>query len=227
MKQVLAIISIFMLFACSDKPSQEKTTPVLEAEKGIIAPAIPSQEQVAAPAEDEERTEWQNPDLVLKVLGDLTNKVVADVGAGSGYFAFKIARTAKKVIALDIDPNSLEYIKDQKSIVGSWANNIETRLTPPDVPNLLDSEADVVLIVNTYGYIPNKDKYLVRVLQGLKQGGRLVIIDFKSGDIPVGPSEENKVLAKDLKLSLINSGFKKIREDRKSLQYQYIITGEK
>jgi ubiquinone/menaquinone biosynthesis C-methylase UbiE len=227
MKRYLAISFSVILIACSDNSTKEKAQPEFKPETEIISPAVPMDEQIVVPAEDEDRTEWQNPELVLKVLGDLTNKVVADVGAGSGYFAFKIARTAKKVIALDIDPNSLEYIKDQKSIVGSWANNIETRLTPPDVPNLLDNEADVVLIVNTYGYIPNKDKYLLRLIQGLKSGGKLVIIDFKSGDIPVGPSEENKVSASDLGRALANSGFTKIETDLKSLQFQYIITGKK
>lgn len=227
MRQAFSIFLILFLFACSDKPSENKAKPTISPESLNALPTAPSEEEIAVPAEDEERTEWQNPDLVLKVLGNLSGKVVADVGAGAGYFTFKIARTAEKVIALDIDPNSLEYIKDQISIVGSWANNIETRLTPPDVPNLLDNEVDIVLIVNTYGYIPNKDKYLVRVLQGLKEGGQIIIIDFKSGDIPVGPSEDNKVSLDDLAKTLVKSGFKKIQEDSKSLQYQYIITGEK
>lgn len=217
---------MFFLWSCSSKPKEE----------GVDTSVIPQEEQAPkilngsedSPLlqEDEGRTEWQNPDLVIDILGDLTNKTVADVGAGSGYFTFKIARKAKKVIALDIDPNSLEYIQNQKSIVGSWADNIDTRLTPADVPNLLDNEVDVVLIVNTYAYIPNKDQYLSRLKKGMKRGGSLVIIDFKTGDIPVGPSDEAKVSSKTLYRSLKLAGFSNVETDDNSLQYQYIITAK-
>lgn len=226
MKKLLFISLLILVWSCSEKPKQENNE--LQITPGTqITPAISPKEETPLPEQDEERTEWQNPELVLKVLGDLNEKVVADVGAGSGYFTFKIARTAKKVIALDIDPNSLEYINNQKAIVGSWADNIEARLTPPDVPNLLDNETDLVLIVNTYGYIPNKDKYLLRLLQGIKKGGKLVIVDFKSGEIPVGPSDENKVSAVELQKSLRRAGFNNLVSDLKSLEFQYIITAEK
>jgi ubiquinone/menaquinone biosynthesis C-methylase UbiE len=161
---------------------------------------------------------------VLDLLGDLSGKDVADIGAGSGYFTFKIAKLAKKVIALDIDPYSLEYISDQKSIVGKWAENIETRLTPADVPNLIENEVDVVLIVNTFAFIPDTDKYLLRLRKGMKSGARLVIIDFKKGDVPVGPSDDAKVSAEEVVRILSLAGFSKTKIDLESLQYQYIVT---
>lgn len=226
MKKLLCISLIILLWACADKPKQENNEPQASPDVQLSPQPAPL-EETTLPEQDEERTEWQNPELVLKVLGDLKDKTVADVGAGSGYFTFKIARTAKKVIALDIDPNSLEYINNQKAIVGSWADNIEARLTPPDVPNLLDAEADIVLIVNTYGYIPNKDKYLLRLFQGLKSGGKLVVVDFKSGEIPVGPSDEHKVSAAELQKSLKRAGFNNLATDLKSLEFQYLITAEK
>ena len=226
MKKLLFISLLILVWSCSDKPKQENNEFQITPYTQVPSERAPLEETIL-PEQDEDRTEWQNPDFVLKLLGDLNDKTVADVGAGSGYFTFKIARTAKKVIALDIDPNSLEYINNQKAIVGSWADNIEARLTPPDVPNLLDNETDLVLIVNTYGYIPNKDKYLLRLLQGLKKGGKLVIVDFKSGEIPVGPSDENKVSAEELQRSLRRAGFNNLESDLKSLEFQYIITAEK
>lgn len=53
---------------------------------------------------------WQKPDLVLNTLGNLENKVVADIGAGTGYFSFRLAMRAKKVIAIDIDKDVLDTI---------------------------------------------------------------------------------------------------------------------
>lgn len=227
----LWVIGIFLLvFSCSQggsnkeqpvKDSSESESPVLEeapSSEGGEVPQLP---------EDPQRTEWQNPDFVLDLLGNLEGLVVADIGAGSGYFSFKIARRARKVIALDIDPRALDYIKEQIEIVGDWSRNIEPRLTPADVPNLLDEEADVVLIVNTFGFIPNKEEYLPRVLNGLKPGGKLVIVDFKAGNIPVGPSDEFKVETSQVISTLRKAGFRGMKKDEKSLQYQYIVTAKK
>lgn len=225
------VVGIFLLiFSCSQGGS-DKEQPVQDS-SGQEAPArdqTPSDDEGKVPAtvEDTQRTEWQNPDFVLDMLGDLSDKVVADIGAGSGYFSFKIARRAQKVIALDIDPRALDYIKEQIEIVGEWSKNIEPRLTPADVPNLLDAEADIVLIVNTYGFIPRKDDYLPRVLNGIKPGGKLVIVDFKTGNIPVGPSDEFKVETSKVMSSLKKAGFHGMKMDEKSLQYQYIVTAEK
>ncbi len=225
------VVGIFLLIVSCSQGGSNKEQPVKDASEQEIpvkdqAPADESG-KVPAAVEDTQRTEWQNPDFVLDMLGDLSDKVVADIGAGSGYFSFKIARRAQKVIALDIDPSALDYIKEQIEIVGEWSKNIEPRLTPADVPNLLDEEADIVLIVNTYGFIPSKEEYLPRVLNGLKPGGLLVIVDFKTGNIPVGPSDEFKVEVSKVVSSLRKAGFKKTLRDEKSLQYQYIVTAKK
>ncbi len=177
--------------------------------------------------EEKERTDWQNPELVLSLLGDLRGQTVVDIGAGSGYFSFKLAKTAEKVIALDVDPNALEYINDQKKVVGDWSANIEARLTPPDVPNLLPEEADKVLIVNTYTFLPDKVKYLVRLRDGMKDGGQLVIVDFKEGDIPVGPSDTFKQDPGDVVAELRAINLTDISVDVDRLKYQYIITAKK
>lgn len=226
MRSLLFILPIIFLWSCSSKPKEEGVDTSITPQEEQAPEAPNESEKSPELQEDAGRTEWQNPEFVLNLLGDLTDKTVADVGAGSGYFTFKIARKAKKVIALDIDPNSLEYIQNQKSIVGSWADNIDTRLTPADVPNLLDNEVDIVLIVNTYAYIPNKSQYLSRLKKGMKHGGLLVIIDFKTGEIPVGPSDEAKVSNETLEQSLKQAGFVNTKTDNKSLQYQYIITAK-
>ena len=226
MRSLLFILPIIFLWSCSSKPKEEGVDTSITPQEEQAPEAPNESEKSPELQEDAGRTEWQNPEFVLNLLGDLTDKTVADVGAGSGYFTFKIARKAKKVIALDIDPNSLEYIQNQKSIVGSWADNIDTRLTPADVPNLLDNEVDIVLIVNTYAYIPNKSQYLNRLKKGMKHGGLLVIIDFKTGEIPVGPSDEAKVSNETLEQSLKQAGFVNTKTDNKSLQYQYIITAK-
>lgn len=229
MNRTLLILLIFIsLLSCGrKKASEQEVLPLLKESQRQNKSAPAMKNEAKTTENDGERTEWQNPDLILDLIGDLDNKVVADIGAGSGYFTFKIARKASKVIALDIDPKALEYIESQKEIVGEWSSNIEARLTPPDVPNLLDDEVDIVLIVNTYNYIPNKDIYFPRLLRGMKSGARLVIVDFKKGDIPVGPADESKVEPRSIRTFLRKSSFRRININEESLQYQFIITAEK
>jgi len=221
MKKAWAIILILIVIvACGKKPpANEQVSP-----KKI---ELPEQSAPQVQEEDKLRTDWQNPELVLSLLGDLSGKTVADIGAGSGYFSFKLAKSAEKVIALDVDPKALEYINEQKVVVGEWSSNIEARLTPPDVPNLLPEEADKVLIVNTYAFLPDKVKYLVRLRDGMKDGAQLVIIDFKEGDIPVGPSDTFKQDPGDVVAELRAINLRDIKVDVDRLKYQYIITAKK
>ncbi|MHA7099424.1 class I SAM-dependent methyltransferase [Roseivirga pacifica] len=228
MKLRLLILSLLILGCQSAK--EERSTEIEQPKEEVVAPSeieirtVPGQSPLK---EDEERTDWQNPNLVLDVLGNLEGKTIADIGAGSGYFTFKMAKNAEKVIALDIDPNALEYIQSQKRIVGDWANNIEARLTPPDVPNLLPQEVDAALLVNTYHFLPNQQKYLPRLLEGIKPGGLFVLVDFKLGEIPVGPSDQFKGKPEDVRRDLRRAGFRSIDIDTKSLEFQYIITAKK
>ncbi len=220
---------LIFLAACSAKPEKQapaNNTPATEQPTDAAEPR--EAPKVMAPSqEDEQRTEWQNPELVIQRLGNLEDKVVADLGAGSGYFSFKLSQLAERVIALDIDPRALDYIEGQMDIVGDWSKNIETRLTPADVPNLVDNEVDVVLIVNTLAFIPDRAKYLPRVLQGMRAGGKLAIVDFKTGSMPVGPSDNLKLAPRQVIKELRQAGFKRVNQDETSLQYQYIITAEK
>lgn len=175
-----------------------------------------------------DRENWQKPQMVISRLGDLSDKVVADIGAGTGYFSMPLARKAKKVIAIDIEQQFLDYINrrllntpDRKSL------NIETRLTNPDDPKLAVAEADLVLIVNTYGYISNRVAYFQKVAKGLRPGGQVVVVDFKKEPLPVGPPTEDKLDATQVSAELDSAGFRTRSIDYTSLDYQYTLTAEK
>ena len=175
---------------------------------------------------DTERGSWQNPDLVIEKLGDLSGKIVADIGSGTGYFTLPISRVAQKVVAIDIEQRFLDYIEDRKlELPIEQADVIETRLTVENEPNLHTDEVDAVLMVNTFYYLYNRADYMKIVNDALRNNGILVLVDFMPGNLPVGPSTD-KVSSKDVIEILKIAGFKDIQVDEESLQYQYIITAK-
>ena len=172
--------------------------------------------------EDPERDKWQKPNLVIEKLGDISGKTVADIGAGTGYFAFRLAEKAKKVIAIDIDQRFLDYIESKNRSLDKRLP-IETRLVPEDDPRILPSEVDLVIIVNTYHHIENRRVYLNKLRENLKSGTRLVIVDFKKKKLPVGPPMDIKLSSTVVAKELRQAGFEKISVDDLSLVYQYIV----
>ena len=170
--------------------------------------------------EDPEREKWQKPDLVIEKLGDLSGKAIADIGAGTGYFAFRLAEKAKKVIALDIDQRFLDYIENKNTSLQKKLS-IETRLVQEDNPKLSKGEADVVIVVNTYHHINNRPSYFKNLKENLRTGAQVMVVDFKKEDIPIGPPNEIKLAPEPVVGELIKAGFTEISIDIGSLDYHH------
>jgi ubiquinone/menaquinone biosynthesis C-methylase UbiE len=175
--------------------------------------------------EDPARAQWQKPGEVIASLGPLEGKIVADIGAGTGYFAFPLAKKAAKVIAIDIDQRFLDYI-EQKKEAGKTGASIETRLTTPDSPGLKPGEADVVLLVDTFHHIENRVEYLKKLKRVLSKAGLLVIIDFKNQKPPPGPPIEIRLAPEQVEAELKSAGFVAVSTDLDLLPYQYIINSK-
>ena len=146
---------------------------------------------------------------------------MADIGAGTGYFAFPLAKKAAKVIAIDIDQRFLDYIEQKKQAEKIGAN-IETRLTTPNASGLKPGEADMVLIVDTFHHIENRIEYLKKLKGMLGKGGVLVIIDFKKQKPPPGPPINLRLAPEQVESELKSAGFALLSTDRDLLPYQYI-----
>jgi SAM-dependent methyltransferase len=171
---------------------------------------------------------WQQPDLVISQLGDLEGKTVADIGAGTGYFTFRMVPRAAKVIGIDIDPRCINFMDSVKvRLPEKYRTRFESRLARPEDPLLKPGEADAVTIVNTYGYIENRVAYLRTLQAGMSAGALLVIIDFKKNNLPVGPSDEFKVALPEVEKELLKGGFEISKIDTKTLDYQYIVIAKK
>ncbi|MEO1434598.1 MAG: class I SAM-dependent methyltransferase [Bacteroidota bacterium] len=181
-------------------------------------------EELVANFDDPAREDWQRPQVVLAALQSLEGKTVADIGAGSGYFTFRLVDNAEKVIAVDIDQRFLDHIQGKADSMSSDLQaKLETRLSEPEDPKLDTAEVDIVLIVNTYHHINNRIEYVKKIKQALKPGGRLVIVDFKKGELPHGPPDNMKVGEMAVQDELMAAGFRTVSSG-KLLDYQYFLT---
>lgn len=170
------------------------------------------------------RVIWQKPDLVLNLLGPLRGKTVADIGAGTGYFAFRIAHAGAKVLAIDIDPRAITWMEAEKSRYPADVQAlVETRLATPSNPNLRAGEADVVLMVNTYIYITDRVEYFRNLRSGLRKDARILIIDFKDRQTAIGPPVQERIALSRVREELEEAGYSILRVEEDLLEYQYIL----
>lgn len=174
--------------------------------------------------ESADRVIWQKPDLVIEQLGDVTGKVVADLGAGTGYFSRRIAYKGATVIAIDIDPRAIRWMQEQKArFPAELQDRLIIRQAEPDDPKLNPNEVDIVLLVNTYSYISNRVPYFTDLMESIRPGGFVVIIDFKKKETPFGPPVEERLDINEVVKELKEAGYSILKSDEKSLDYQYII----
>ena len=191
-------------------------------------PGAGSFENLVADYESKDRVIWQKPGMVISLLGELEGKTVADIGAGTGYFTFRMVPRAKKVIGIDIDPRFIDFMDSVKvRLPEQYRERFESRLALPNDPKLKPGEADAVVIVNTYGYIQKRVKYLQTLAKGMSAGSTLLIIDFKKNNLPIGPSDEYKVALSQVESELEAGGFNIARIDNETLDYQYIVLATK
>ena len=145
-------------------------------------------ERFAKSFDDPARDAWQLPDRVISALGLGRDSVVADVGAGTGYFSVRLAKAvpAGTVYAVDIEHAMLEHI-GKRAATERLTNIVPVQATSAS-PNL-PKPVDVVLIVDTYHHLPSRSTYFADLRKSLAPGGRVAIIDFRK-DAPDGPPRE-------------------------------------
>ena len=233
MKAFLILGLFFITITLSTCEGEDPaTSPIDDQVTEVVKPTNIVDNGISQVTYEPGRNHWQRPNLIIGLLtqGDLSELTIVDIGAGEGFFTFIIAPLAKKVIALDIDQNFLNIIDTDKvsELPLEVQGRVETRLTPRDAPKLDDNEADAVLIVNTFMFIDNKLDYLNKLKQKIKQGGRLVIVDFKRKRTEQGPRPRKYraplYMVEDL---LYEAGYKNIQARDTDLSEQYILVAER
>jgi ubiquinone/menaquinone biosynthesis C-methylase UbiE len=127
-----------------------------------------------------ERDKEENPQKLVKALGLKKDEVVVDLGAGSGYYSLMMAPMVAKVIAVDIQPEMLAII-DRKS-KGSKISNIELLLAKEQDPGLKPSSVDTILLVDVYHELAYPREVTRKMIEALKPGGRIVLVEFRLED---------------------------------------------
>jgi predicted methyltransferase len=170
--------------------------------------------------DDPKRDEWQKPHQVIRALKLKPDAAVADVGAGTGYFAMRLANMLPqgRVYAVDLEPGMVKHLAERATREG--LKNVTPVLAKPDDARI-PAKLDLVLMVDVHHHIDNREAYFRKLASSLKPGGRIAIIDFKL-DSPQGPPKSARVSPDRVKAELGRAGFV-LADEQTFLPHQYFL----
>jgi ubiquinone/menaquinone biosynthesis C-methylase UbiE len=231
------------LVACRSQPHTAATTPASAHSPDAETPPIecPLAKQGARPPhlrpfedaekyiaflERPERAQWQRPDAVVAALGLAGNETIADVGAGSGYFSFRLAAALPQgtVVATDVEPEMVRHIHHR--VMSEGVRNLRVELGKPDDPGVPHT-ADWVLLCDVLHHIADRAAWLGKLANEMKPGARLALIEFKEGPLPEGPPAATKIPKAELVSLVTRAGLRLEREQPDLLPYQSFLVFKK
>jgi|RhiMethySRZTD1v2_1073278.scaffolds.fasta_scaffold00281_16 ubiquinone/menaquinone biosynthesis C-methylase UbiE len=133
---------------------------------------------------DPERDVWQRPAAVIQALQIPAGAHVADLGAGRGYFTFRLAEAVGlngQVYAVDTEEASLPFIEQEAIQRGGMSHQVQLILAAPNDRRLPLHGMDLIFTCDTYHHLPDRQAYMASLAQYLRQDGRIAIIDFEKG----------------------------------------------
>ncbi|MDX2043303.1 MAG: methyltransferase domain-containing protein [Acidobacteriota bacterium] len=176
--------------------------------------------------ERDDREQTELPNEVVKQMKLKPTDVVADIGAGTGYFTFRIAPLVKqgKVLAVDIQPEMLSIIESRKKQFN--ADNIVTIQGTETDTKLPANSVDVVLFVDAYHEFSYPREMMESIVKGLKPGGRVVQIEYRGEDPDVPIKRVHKMTVAQAKKEMAAVGLV-WKETKDFLPQQHFIVFEK
>jgi arsenite methyltransferase len=210
-----------LILICSAN-CQKPAEPAPAADK-----AAQEAERIALILESPDRQSWQMPEKVIEELRLKNGDTVADIGAGTGYFARRIAeKVAPKghSIGFDVNPAMVDYML-RDAAARDMKDNYRAELIQSRNPVLQKDYYDLIFFCNTYQHIENRVAYFKTLAQSLKRKGRIVIIDFaklekadeESGEVPANLVDKNTV-----KREFKKAGFR-LKRDLSFLPSQFFL----
>ncbi len=170
--------------------------------------------------DDPKRDAWQKPHEVIQALKLKPDAVVADIGSGTGYFSVRLAHMVSqgRVYGLDAEPDMVKHLADRAKRAG--LNNVKAVLVKPGEA-ALPEKADLVILVDVYHHIENREAYFRQLQRSLKPGGRLAVIDFTM-DSPEGPPKAARIAPEQVRTELQRAGYH-LSEEHGFLPNQYFL----
>ena len=205
MQPILSVLGLaVVLAACSGPQSMDATAahdpanPPIDCplrKQGIDPTHMRPFEEVAdyiAFLERADRSVWQKPDEIVAALNLTGDETVLDLGAGSGYFTFRFARALPRglVLATDTEPEMVRHIHHQ--VLAEGLDNVRVEFVQPGDP-AVPAATDLVFICDVLHHVPAPGDWLRKIAEQLRPGARLVLIEFREGDLPEGPPESMKI----------------------------------
>ena len=162
-------------------------------------------ERWAGVFDDPKRDEWQKPHEVIQALALPPDAVVADIGAGTGYFSVRLARMLPKgkVLAADVEPQMVRHLASRAK--RDELGNLQAVQSDFDDARLPE-KVDLALLVDVVHHIDGRESYFRRLKSSLKAGGRVAVIDFRM-DSEIGPPPRARISAEHVKRQLAAAGF--------------------
>ncbi len=170
-----------------------------------------------------EREQEERPDTALDAIGLTKGSTVADIGAGAGYFTWRMAERvgpAGKVYGNDIEPRMLDLLR--KNMADRKITNVEPVLGEVDDPKLPRAACDLVLLVDVYHEFSEPQKMLRHIRESLRTDGRLVLLEYRGEDPQVPIRPEHKMTVAQVKAEIEPEGFKLEKTDER-LPRQHIL----
>jgi len=176
--------------------------------------------------ESPERAAWQKPDEVVAALRLSPGAVACDVGAGPGYFTLRLARAvgpSGRVYGLDVEPRMTALLAERARAAG--LANVRPILAP-DGDGLPPEPCQLILLVNAFHHFPDGPGYLARLAGALAPGGRVALLEFFEGELPVGPPPERRVTRAAIDAAVEAAGLRLVAAPT-FLPYQHLLLLER
>ena len=170
-----------------------------------------------------EREAEEAPDLALDAIGIRQGSVVADIGAGVGYFTWRLAARVGpdgRVYANDIQPAMLERLK--RNMADRGLQNIEPVLGTAADPRLPAGKIDLALLVDVYHEFSEPSAMLRKIREALKPDGRLVLLEYRKEDPKVPIRPEHKMSVAEVKAEIEPEGYR-FEKSLETLPRQHIL----
>lgn len=176
--------------------------------------------------EREEREREEAPSRALAALELPPDAVLADIGAGSGYYSFRISPRLPhgKVVAVDIQPEMLVFLKKKAADLG--VTNVEPHLGRIDGLDLPAASLDAALMVDAYHEFSHPAEMLASLFQSLKPGGKIFLLEYRGEDPQVPIKELHKMTEAQARLEFEGAGFRFV-ENRRPLPWQHFMVFER